>query len=74
MYFSLNMFLPILGLTLLLAFDLVKGNLSENTLERVKSLVIVSGVSLIVLFGAFLSLMNKEVRTRIFKFVRIISF
>ena len=68
------MFLPILGLTLLLAFDLVKGNLSENTLERVKSLVIVSGVSLIVLFGAFLSLMNKEVRTRIFKFVRIISF
>ena len=62
MYFSLNMFLPLLGLTIALVSDLAKGNLSEGTFALLKSLVIILGSSLIVLLGAFLLLMNKEVR------------
>ena len=58
------MFLPLLGLALLLAMDLAKGYFSENTLAILKSLVMLSGGSLIVLFGAFLLLMNKEVRPK----------
>ena len=58
------MFLPLLWLTVVLALDLAKGNLSESTLALLTSLVTVSGGSLIVLLGAFLLLMNKEVRTR----------
>ena len=58
------MFLPLLALTLLLALDLAKGNLSESTLALLTSLVTVLGGSFITLFGAFLLLMNKEVRKR----------
>eukprot|EP00519_Triparma_laevis_P012762 CAMPEP_0182500664 /NCGR_PEP_ID=MMETSP1321-20130603/9697_1 /TAXON_ID=91990 /ORGANISM="Bolidomonas sp., Strain RCC1657" /LENGTH=248 /DNA_ID=CAMNT_0024705163 /DNA_START=34 /DNA_END=777 /DNA_ORIENTATION=+ len=60
LYFSLNMFLPLLALTLLLALDLAKGNLSESTLALLTSLVTVLGGSLIFLLGAFLLLMDKE--------------
>ena len=56
------MFLPLLALTFLLASDLAKGYLSEGTLAHLTNLVIVLGGSLIILFGAFLLLMNKEVR------------
>ena len=56
------MFLPLLALPFLLASDLAKGNLSEGTLEMLRSLVTVLGGSLIILLGVFLLLMNKEVR------------
>ena len=56
------MFLPLLGLAFLLGMDLVAGNLSKGTLALLTSLVTVVGGSLIVLLGAFLLLMNKEVR------------
>jgi hypothetical protein len=56
------MFLPLLGLTVVLALDLAEGYLSEDTLALLRSLVIILGSSLIVLLGAFLLLMNKEVR------------
>ena len=56
------MFLPLLALTFVLALDLAKGNLSVGTLEILTSLVMILGGSLIILFGAFLLLMNKEVR------------
>ena len=56
------MFLPLLGLVSLLTLDLVTENLSEGTLALLTSLVTVLGGSLIVLLGAFLLLMNKEVR------------
>jgi hypothetical protein len=62
LYFLLNMFLPLLGLTILLALDMAKGDLSESTLKFFTSLVMILGGSLIILFGAFLLLMNKEVR------------
>ena len=69
------MFLPLLGLTVVLASDLAKGNLSEGTFAILKSLVTVLGTSLILLFGSFLSLMNKEVRRRmVSKLSSIISF
>ena len=58
------MFLPLLGLTVALALDLAEGYLTENTVGRLTSLAKVLGISLIALLGAFLSLMNKEVRTR----------
>ena len=61
LYFSLNMFLPSLGLAFLLASDLAKGSLSESTLALLSSLVMILGGSLVTLFGAFLLLMNKEV-------------
>ena len=64
LYFSLNMFLPLLGLTFLLGMDLATGNLSKSTLKILTSMVIVLGISLITLLGAFLLLMNKEVRKR----------
>ncbi len=56
------MFLPLLALTFVLALDLAKGNLSEVTLVLLTSLAKILGGSLITLFGAFLLLMNKEVR------------
>ena len=56
------MFLPLLALVFVLALDLAKGILSEGTLQLLKSLVMILGGSLIILFGAFLLLMNKEVR------------
>ena len=62
LYFSLNMFLPLLALVFVLALDLAKGIISEGTLQLLKSLVMILGGSLLVLFGAFLLLMNKEVR------------
>ncbi|GMH76585.1 hypothetical protein TrLO_g11870 [Triparma laevis f. longispina] len=62
LYFSLNMFLPSLGLAFLLASDLAKGSLSESTLALLSSLVMILGGSLVTLFGAFLLLMNKEYR------------
>ncbi|GMH91809.1 hypothetical protein TrST_g2648 [Triparma strigata] len=68
LYFSLNMFLPLLGLTVVLASDLVKDNLSESTVELLTSLVTVLGGSLTVLLGAFLLLMNKEYRHTFFSF------
>ena len=58
------MFLPLLGLTFLLGMDLATGNLSKSTLKILTSMVIVLGISLITLLGAFLLLMNKEVRKR----------
>ena len=69
------MFLPLLGLTALLIFDVAEGILSKGTVARLTSLVIILGGSLIVLLGAFLLLMNKEVRRPVaFKLSRIISF
>ena len=65
------MFLPLFALTLFLALDLAKGNLSESTLALLTSLVTVLGGSLIILLGGFLLLMNKEVRKRISKLPRI---
>ena len=56
------MFLPLLGLTILLALDMAKGDLSESALKLFTTLVMILGGSLIILFGAFLLLMNKEVR------------
>ena len=64
LYFSLNIFLPLLWLTVVLALDLAEGYLSEDTVGRLTSLAIVLGISLIILLGAFLLLMNKEVRKR----------
>ena len=58
------MFLPLLGLTFVLALDMAKGNLSESTLELLTSLVKILGGSLTILLGAFLLLMNNEVRPR----------
>ena len=58
------MFLPLLGLALLLALDLAKEHLSESTLALLKSLVKILGGSLTILLGAFLLLMNNEVRPR----------
>ena len=46
----------------MLGMDLVAGKLSEGTLALLKSSVMILGGSLIILFGAFLLLMNKEVR------------
>ena len=46
----------------MLALDLAKGFLSEVTLVLLTSLAKILGGSLITLFGAFLLLMNKEVR------------
>eukprot|EP00519_Triparma_laevis_P002881 CAMPEP_0182518868 /NCGR_PEP_ID=MMETSP1321-20130603/44797_1 /TAXON_ID=91990 /ORGANISM="Bolidomonas sp., Strain RCC1657" /LENGTH=276 /DNA_ID=CAMNT_0024726809 /DNA_START=100 /DNA_END=930 /DNA_ORIENTATION=+ len=60
LYFSLNMFLPLLGLTFLLGMDLVAENLSESTSKLLTSLVMILGGSLLILVGVFLSLMNKE--------------
>ncbi|GMI09867.1 hypothetical protein TrVE_jg7423, partial [Triparma verrucosa] len=68
LYFSLNMFLPLLGLTFLLALDLAKENLSEGTVAFLRSLVMILGGSLIFLLGAFLLLMNKEYRHTFFSF------
>ena len=69
------MFLPLLGLTVLLIFDVAEGNLSKGTVARLTSLVIILGGSLIILLAAFLLLMNKEVRRPVvFKLSRIISF
>ena len=65
------MFLPLLGLISLMAMDLAKENLSENVVGPLTSLVIVLGVSLIVLLGLFLLLMNREVRKWAFKFLGI---
>ena len=56
------MFLPLLGLALVLGMDLATDNLSEGTLAYLTNLVIVLGGSLIILFAAFLLLMNREVR------------
>ena len=64
LYFSLNMFLPLLGLSFVLALDIAKGNLSESILELLTSLVKILGGSLTILLGAFLLLMNNEVRPR----------
>ena len=64
LYFSLNMFLPLLALTVVLALDLANENLSEDTLALLKNVMTVLGVSLILLLGSFLFLMNKEVRER----------
>ena len=59
----LNLFLPLLGLTLLLAFsDLTKGGLKKSTLDLLTSLATVLGISLIVLVGLFFALIEKEVR------------
>ena len=56
------MFLPLLALTFVLALDLATGNLSEKSLELLKSMATVLGISLIILLGVFLLLMNKQVR------------
>ena len=56
------MFLPLLGLVSLLALDLATENLSVSILELLTSMALYLGASLIILLGAFLSLMNKEVR------------
>ena len=64
------MFLPLLGLSLLLAFDLAEGSLSENTLAFLTSMVMALGTSLVILLGAFLLLMNNEVRKGASKLLR----
>ena len=64
------MFLPLLALTFVLALDLAKGNLTESTLELLKSSTMILGISLIILLGAFLLLMNKEVRLMASKLLR----
>ena len=46
----------------MLALDLAEGYLTEDTVKRLTSLAKVLGISLITLLGAFLLLMNKEVR------------
>lgn len=56
------MFLPLLGLTMLLALELAKGYFLEITLVVLNSVVIVLGISLIILLGVFMLLINKEVR------------
>ena len=58
------MFLPLLGLTGVLALDLAEGNLSESTLDLLNRMTLYLGASLVFLLGAFLLLMNKEVRKR----------
>ena len=55
------MFQPLFGLTLLLTLNLAKGSFSEQNLELLMSLTIGLGISLMLLFGTFLLLMNKEV-------------
>ena len=59
------MFLPLLGVALVLSsesyFDLTKASISETTIALLNDLGIVLGISLIVLLGVFLLLMNKEV-------------
>jgi len=62
LYFLVNMCLPVLWLTILLALDLANENLSEGTLKLLTSLGICLGISLIVLLGAFYLLINKEYR------------
>jgi hypothetical protein len=64
------MFLPLLALTLLLALDLVEGNLSESTLELLNSMTLYLGASLIFLLGVFLLLMNREVSPMLPKLMR----
>ncbi|GMH52313.1 hypothetical protein TrST_g7443 [Triparma strigata] len=66
LYFSLNMFQPLFGLTLLLTLNLAKGSFSEQNLELLMSLTIGLGISLMLLFGTFLLLMNKEYRDSFF--------
>ena len=67
------MFLPLLALTLLLALDLAKENLSESTLKLLTSMTSYLAASLITLLGAFLLLMNKEVRRLIVSKLKYIN-
>ena len=62
LYFTLNLTTPLLGLIILLALDLPQGNISESTVELLKSVTIVLGFSFILLLGLFLLLMDKKVR------------
>ncbi|GMI03040.1 hypothetical protein TrVE_jg3400 [Triparma verrucosa] len=62
LYFSLNLFLPLIGLAFLLGLDFTKEILSESTLALLTSVTILLGTGLITLFGTFLLLMNKEYR------------
>ena len=62
LYFSLNMFLPLLGLTLLFGMNMTEGTLNVATVEVMMRVVIVLGASLIILLAVFLLLINKEVR------------
>ena len=71
LYFSLNMFLPLLGLTFLLGMDLAKGNLTESTLELLTSMMLYLGASFIFLLVVFLLLINREVSPILFKLLRI---
>ncbi|GMI04634.1 hypothetical protein TrVE_jg1402, partial [Triparma verrucosa] len=62
LYFLVNMCLPLLWLTILLALDLANENLSEGTLKLLTNLGIGLGITLVTLLGAFYLLINKEYR------------
>ncbi|GMH92018.1 hypothetical protein TrST_g565 [Triparma strigata] len=66
LFWSINMFLPLLGLVAVIASDLPKGIFSEATLELFTSYIMVLGFSLLSFLSLFLLLMNKEYRHTFF--------
>ena len=60
LYFTLNLFLPLLGLTFMLALDLAKDTIEKATLELLTKVSVALGIVLVVLVALFLLLMNKE--------------
>lgn len=61
MYFSLNMFLPSIGLCVVLSFDLLKRHFNEGTIGVVTNVAIVLGTTQVILVGGFVALIEKQV-------------
>ena len=79
MYFTLNLFLPLIGLTVILSSGLLKeiftgeqeedeeeGGSNEDTIKFMTSLTVVLGTSLILLVCLFFTLINGEYRHTFF--------
>ncbi|GMH72902.1 hypothetical protein TL16_g06036 [Triparma laevis f. inornata] len=64
LYFTLNMFLPLVGLAAILSSDLL--TLTKDTIKLLTRLTVVLGISLILLVGLFFALMNGEYRHTFF--------
>ena len=66
LYFTLNLFLPLIGLTVMLPFGLLSKTFSEDVIELLTSLTGVLGTTLIVIVGLFIALIDKEYRHTFF--------